>query len=310
MGVIQRPSRTHVSQAKSTRAAATRRAFLSQLGAGAATMLALELLDGAARPAQAATATAPPPAPAGNPPPAPPLAAGERQDPLMRMQAELQRALQKPLEQRRWVMVIDLRKCVGCSACTIGCVAENKLPPGVVYRPVVDEEIGEYPNVSRRFLPRPCMQCENPPCVPVCPVGATYRRNDGVVAINYDQCIGCRYCIVACPYNARTFDAGERYTDATSTISPIERLPAFEYGQRRTRERDTSPVGNARKCHFCVHRLEAGMLPACVTTCIGRATFFGDASDPEALVSELIAKPNVMRLKEELGTKPRVYYLL
>ena len=80
--------------------------------------------------------------------------------------------------------------------------------------------------------------------------------------------------------------------------------------QRRTRQHDTSPVGNARKCHFCIHRLEAGLLPACVSTCIGRATYFGDASDPDSLVSELVARPNVMRLKEELGTQPRVYYLL
>ncbi|MBI5829685.1 MAG: (4Fe-4S)-binding protein, partial [Chloroflexi bacterium] len=86
------------------------------------------------------------------------------------MQADLQRALAKPVDQRRWVMVIDLRKCVACQACTIACIAENKLPPGVVYRPVLDEEIGAYPNVTRKFLPKPCMQCDNPPCVPVCPV--------------------------------------------------------------------------------------------------------------------------------------------
>lgn len=117
--------------------------------------------------------------------------------PLLRMQRELQRAMKKPIEQRRWVMVIDLRKCVGCSACTIACVAENKLPPGVVYRPVLEEEIGEYPNVTRRFLPRLCNQCDNPPCVPVCPVKATYKRPDGIVEINYEQCIGCRYCLPA-----------------------------------------------------------------------------------------------------------------
>jgi molybdopterin-containing oxidoreductase family iron-sulfur binding subunit len=296
-----------------TRAAAPRRRFLQTLGAGAATLLALDVLESLAAAPAAAAPPAAAPAPATTPgPPAPPAGGSDAapHDVLVRMRADLERALRKPATQRRWAMVIDLRKCVGCSACTIACVAENKLPPGVVYRPVVEEEIGTYPHVTRRFLPRPCMQCDNPPCVPVCPVAATYKRPDGIVAIDYDRCIGCRYCIVACPYNARTFDAGERYTDGTPEVSPVERLPAFEYGQRRTRQHDASPVGNARKCHFCIHRLEAGLLPACVSTCIGRATYFGDASDPDSLVSELVARPNVMRLKEELGTQPRVYYLL
>jgi len=117
--------------------------------------------------------------------------AQEPQDVLVRMNEELQRALEKAPEDRRWVMVIDLRKCVGCHACTIACVAENKLPPGVVYRPVLEKEIGTYPNVKRQFIPRPCMQCDNPPCVPVCPVNATYSNAEGVVVVDYEQCIGC-----------------------------------------------------------------------------------------------------------------------
>lgn len=289
---------------------APRRKFLKTLGASAATLLALDILESLSTAASAAAASPPATAPKAPAPPPAPRAVGAAEDVLVRMRADLERALKKPVSQRRWVMVIDLRKCVGCSACTIACVAENKLPPGVVYRPVVEEEIGTYPHVTRRFIPRPCMQCDNPPCVPVCPVGATFKRPDGVVAMNYDQCIGCRYCIIACPYNARTTDVGEWYTEGTPEVSPVERLPAFEYGQRRTRGRGVSPVGNARKCHFCLHRVEAGLLPACVSTCIGRATYFGDAADPESLVSELVAKPNVMRLKEELGTQPRVYYLL
>lgn len=129
-----------------------------------------------------------------------PLPAGADQDQhILRMTRELERALKKPIEERRWGMVIDLRKCVGCQACTINCAVENGLPPGVVYRPVLEEEIGTYPNVARRFIPRPCMQCEEPPCTPVCPVEATYRRPDGIVEIDYDQCIGCRYCLTACP---------------------------------------------------------------------------------------------------------------
>lgn len=232
------------------------------------------------------------------------------EDPLVRMKRELDEALEKPMNERRWVMVIDLRKCVGCKACTVACIAENALPPGVAYRPVIEEEIGSYPNVARRFLPRPCMQCGNPPCVPVCPVGATWKREDGIVVVDYDVCIGCRYCLVACPYNARYFDFGEYYTSETPRMMDYESRRFYEYGEEWERRGDESPVGNARKCHFCIHRIENGELPACVTTCIGRATYFGDANNPKSLVSKLIASPNVMRLKEELGTEPSVYYLL
>lgn len=242
-------------------------------------------------------------------------------DVLLRMQVELHRALQKLPEQRRWVMVIDLRKCVGCHACTIACVAENKLPPGVVYRPVLEQEIGAFPNVTRTFLPKPCMQCDNPPCVPVCPVTATYTNEEGVVVVDYDQCIGCRACMTACPYASRTFDFGNTYVEGTPDISGLllgqngaaqmEQSTTFEYGQPYARTNlHHSPVGNVRKCHFCLHRIKEGMLPACTLTCIGRATLFGDANDPDSLVAEMIASPNVMRLKEELGTEPRVYYLV
>jgi molybdopterin-containing oxidoreductase family iron-sulfur binding subunit len=291
----------------------SRRGFLKATGAALAFLTALEAAP--EKLAASMPATAPPPTPMGVP------GNGDNADPLIRMLADLRRALQKPVKERRWVMAIDLRKCVGCHACTIACVAENKLPPGVVYRPVLEEEIGTYPNVTRRFIPKPCMQCDNPPCVPVCPVNATYKNDEGVVVVNYDQCIGCRYCVTACPYAARTFDFGRTYTGETPTVDGVilgqstaddyERAPNFEYGRAHARAgRDESPIGNVRKCHFCLHRVKEGMLPECVTTCIGRATYFGDANDPDALITEVIHSPNVLRLKEELGTEPRVYYLV
>ncbi len=273
----------------------SRRAFLQGAGAAAAVVVAA----GRAEEAEAAQPARP----------LPTLPEGGPENLLLRMQADVQRAMRKPIQERRWAMAIDLRKCIGCSACTIACVAENKLPPGVVYRPVIEEEVGEYPHVSRRFIPRPCLQCENPPCVPVCPVKATYTRPDGIVEIDYEACIGCRYCIAACPYGARTADFGEFYTDGTPKRQAYETQPSHEYGRNWKRDGKRSPAGNARKCHFCIHRLEAGMLPACVTTCVGYATYFGDMNDPESLIHELAGKPNVMRLKEELGTKPRVFYL-
>jgi Fe-S-cluster-containing dehydrogenase component len=243
----------------------------------------------------------------------------ENEDVLLRMQRDLVRAMAKPVEQRKWVMVIDQRKCVGCHACTIGCIAENKLPPGVVYRPVLTEERGDFPNVHLKFTPRPCMQCEKPPCVSVCPVQATWRRPDGITIVDYDKCIGCRYCLTACPYGARTSDFGEYYTDAAAVGSdgqavsgphaPWEDQPSHEYAKSWDRQGHHSPMGNARKCHFCLHRLEVGQLPMCTSTCIGRATYFGDADDPDSLVTELIARNNVHTLLPHKGTQPRVFYI-
>lgn len=243
-------------------------------------------------------------------------------DVLVRMQRELVKAMEKPVEQRSWIMVIDTRKCIGCDACTIACVAENNLPPGVVYRPVVKEEFGEFPNVQLRFTPRPCMQCDDPPCVTVCPVNATWKRPDGIVAIDYDKCIGCRYCITACPYGARTMDFGESYVanvaegaDESEMIvfgaqAPWMEAPSHEYGKEWVRADHKSPEGNVRKCHFCVHRLEVGQLPKCATSCVGRATYFGDANDPDSLVVELITQNRVQTLLPEKATKPRVYYIV
>ena len=231
---------------------------------------------------------------------------------LERMRVELLQALQKKSGDRKWVMVIDQQKCVGCSSCTVSCCAENNLPPGVVYRPVPRRQVGRFPTVNWVFTPRPCMHCDNPPCVPVCPVKATWKEPDGPVVIDYNVCIGCRNCLAACPYKARTADFGEFYGQQTPEIMAYETRPNFEYSHewQRDPQKESSPIGNARKCHFCLHRVKAGMLPACVTTCLGGATYFGDANDPRGLIHELIGSNRIMRLKEELGTRPSVFYLV
>jgi len=231
---------------------------------------------------------------------------------LERMRLELNTAIQKPVKDRKWVMVIDQQKCIGCDACTVSCNSENNLPPGVVYRPVAKEEIGTFPNVAWHFTPRPCMQCDNPPCVSGCPVKATWKRDDGIVVIDYDVCIGCRNCIAACPYNARTADFGDFFGRNTPEIMAYETRPNYEYSEEWARKphSHSSPIGNARKCTFCLHRIREGMLPACVTTCLGGATSFGDYNDKNSLVHELIGSSRVRRLKEELGTAPSVYYLV
>ena len=214
----------------------------------------------------------------------------------------------------RWGMFIDLKRCVGCRACTIACKAENHTPPGVAYNVVLEYESGTYPHTKRTFLPRPCMHCEDSSCTLVCPVSATFHREDGVVVVDYDKCIGCRYCIAACPYGARSFDYGYNYSSELS--NPWEQQASPEYGQNRKREEHKSPVGNVRKCTFCLHRITNGLPPACSATCMGNAIHFGDLADPEAKcmahnenLQELLATRSYFRLKEEIGNKPRVYYL-
>jgi len=230
------------------------------------------------------------------------------QDVLTTIRNDVKRALNKPANQRHWVMVINLQRCVGCEACTIACKQENHTPPGVAYAKVIKEEVGEYPHVRRRFLPILCNHCENPPCVPVCPVGATWKRKeDGIVVVDYTICIGCRYCVTACPYGARYFDFGDNYYEP---LNEFEQQASPEYGRRWLRSKRESPVGNVRKCTFCLHRLVRGEEPACVQTCMPRARIFGDLNDPESEVSRLVDERRHFRLKEELGTEPSVYYIL
>jgi len=218
----------------------------------------------------------------------------------------------------RYGMVIDTRRCVGCRACVVACKIENKTPPGVNYTVVVEQAFGDRANDKPLFMTKPCFHCENPPCVNVCPVSATFKRaRDGIVVIDYDRCIGCRYCITACPYGARTFDFGDNYP-ATAAGQPLAAVPSPEYGQFRARGEGASPIGNVRKCTFCLHLQDAegrydkdtGRWPACAKTCTGHAIYFGDFNDPESEVSRLLRERQGVRLKEDLGTKPNVYYLL
>lgn len=218
--------------------------------------------------------------------------------------------------KHHWGMVIDVRRCIGCKACTMACKQENKTPPGVSYMVVVNEPLEGSGNDRPVPFSKPCFHCENPPCVTVCPVSATFKREqDGIVAMDYDRCIGCRYCMTACPYGARFFDFGERYREEANLA---EDVPSPEYGQYRARQHGQSPVGNVRKCQFCMHlqdengeySKEEGRWPACAKTCTGKAIHFGDLMDPNSEVSRLLYERNAITLKTELGAKPSVYYLL
>jgi len=233
----------------------------------------------------------------------------------------------------RYGMVIDLSRCVGCRACMEACKVENNTPKGVFWMYVFVREEGKYPNVKVRFMPRPCMHCDNPPCVKVCPVGARHKRKDGLVLTDYNRCIGCRYCEVACPYGVNSFNwknpVENQYYDWNSEegkdvfgtgsikdeigeVIPPYKNPDLEelYGEeRRLTAGGGHYIGVIEKCTFCVHRVEKGKLPACVETCPVFALHFGDLDDPNSEVSKLLVKKSWFRLLEELGTEPRVYYL-
>jgi len=195
-------------------------------------------------------------------------------------------------------MVIDLLRCVGCNSCTVACRAEHGTPPTIQYHRVEKYEVGKYPVARMKFLPMPCMHCEDPACLKVCPTGATHRREDGLVLIDDDKCMGCRYCIVACPYHSRQFLSRIRNYYPQNNATPYETLKQPEFEK-----------GTAVKCDFCVERLEAGKLPACVDTCPAQARHFGDLSDPDSEVSQLIASHGGYVLKRELDTRPSVYYI-
>jgi Fe-S-cluster-containing dehydrogenase component len=225
-----------------------------------------------------------------------------------RQREDLARALDKPIAERRWGMFIDPEACTGCRACMVACKAENNTPPGVSYIVVIEEVQGTFPTTKRHFMPKPCFHCEHPSCVLVCPVEATWQSEDGTVAMDYMKCIGCRYCITACPYGARYFDFGDSYADGCEQEVAYEARPSPEYSRAWEREGHLSPIGNVRKCHHCQHRLRRGSIPACVESCPTDAIVFGDLHDPNSLVSTLIATHHTHRLKEELGNEPTVYY--
>ncbi len=146
----------------------------------------------------------------------------------------------------RWGMVIDTRRCVGCQTCTIACMQEHGLPAGTAWRFVADCEVGEYPDVRRIFLPMQCMHCAAPPCVPVCPTGASRQRGDGIVWVEYDACVGCGYCAMACPYHARHLvHEAKGYFDAPTQSEAAEARP----------ERH----GVMTKCTFCKERVDEGL---------------------------------------------------
>ena len=219
---------------------------------------------------------------------------------------------QRQHEERvhHWGMVIDLTRCIGCDYCVQACQATNDVADDMRWNVrVVDRTAAG----NLFHLTRNCLHCQEAPCVTVCPVGATYNREeDGLVVMDYDLCIGCRYCQVACPYEARRFNWKDRQPGDNSALA----LDIWGEPEIERRER-----GVMEKCTFCVHRIDAGLergltpgvdrsaTPACVNACPVGARFFGDLNDPDSPVSQVIANNTTIRLREELGTETSVYYI-
>lgn len=198
----------------------------------------------------------------------------------------------------RFGMVIDLDRCVGCQSCTVACKAEHGTPRGVFFGKVLSQEVGTFPKAKRMFLPVLCNHCDDPPCVPVCPTGASYVREDGIVLVDNTLCVGCRACYVACPYAQRFYVTEELLSGYYHELTPYERRMYARFEPR-----------TMAKCTLCSHRVEAGRLPACVETCPAGARIFGDYDDPESDVSRLLRERNSFELLPEYNTKPRVRYL-
>jgi Fe-S-cluster-containing dehydrogenase component len=223
-----------------------------------------------------------------------------------RMAGAKNRVSIEPGEGHRWGMGIDINLCIGCNYCTYACQAVNNLSDEMIYNVVTQEAT---PSGEAYFLSRPCMHCDHPPCVHVCPVGSTYLRDDGIVTMDYDRCIGCRYCEVACPYDARVFN----WRTPDEENSRVRDVGSPEVPMR--------PRGVAEKCTFCEHRIDSGLergltpgvdplaTPACVVACPTEARIFGDLNDKTSPISIFLQSTKApLRLREELSTEPKVFY--
>jgi len=210
----------------------------------------------------------------------------------------------------RLCMIIDLDRCLACQACVIACKMENNVPDStpesfnnkkMTFRTRVVPLFrdGKYPHPRVDIYPVLCNQCDNPPCVAACPTGASYRREDGIVLIDWEKCIGCRYCMAACPYGQRSFIQFDEPRD-------YHNPDAIPPGNVQSRP----PKGKVDKCTFCAHLVDKGQPPACVSACPAEARIFGDLDDPRGVLRKLLASRNSQVLRPDFNTRPHVFYLL
>ena len=200
----------------------------------------------------------------------------------------------------RWGMVVDLGRCVGCWSCAVICKAENDIPLGMWWNRILTEGADldtpsrdDLGHLDMGWLPLACQHCDDAPCEKFCPTSATFTNDEGVVLVNADDCIGCRYCMAACPYGVRVFNWG----------TP-ERPPGVDEGMVAPR-----PIGTVEKCTLCVHRLAEGQVPSCVWSCPTEARIFGDLNDSQSRVNVVLRGRHDTKLLEDKGTNPKVRYL-
>ena len=213
----------------------------------------------------------------------------------------------------RWGMAIELKRCIGCYECVLACKAEHFLPPDIYWNRLLIGEKGKYPQVTKLIYSIRCNHCADPACVKVCPTGATQQREDGIVWVDEDKCVGCRYCMIACPYQARTF-----YEDGDAEYFPGQGLTEHEKIGKILYPHE---AGVVQKCVFCKERidpaLEAGLTPgvdreatpACVINCPTKAIHFGDLDDPYSEINQLIKEKKGKAFHPEYDTKPSIYYI-
>ncbi|MFD0702297.1 4Fe-4S ferredoxin [Slackia equolifaciens] len=203
----------------------------------------------------------------------------------------------------RYGMAIDLKRCIGCHTCAIACKVANNMPENMNYSWVetvggdaIDTASGTFPQCTMSYHPMQCQHCESPACMANCSSGATQQREDGIVWIDYELCIGCGSCVEACPYD------GVRTT--------ITEEPSY-YLDMQVGEADAPPhkVSTTEKCNFCYNLIDRGEVPACMQLCPGRARYWGDLDDPESEISKAIEGREYVFMNEDAGTKPKVYYL-
>jgi Fe-S-cluster-containing dehydrogenase component len=172
-------------------------------------------------------------------------------------------------------IAVDTTRCIGCHSCQVACQNQNGLPADKSFNWIKELHGGKYPSFDKEFVPVQCNQCANAPCQRVCPTGAIYRTPEGVIDVHRERCVGCKYCMEACPYKVRVVD---------------------------------HHAGIVVKCWFCIDLVRKGGEPACVTTCPTQVRIFGDIDDPKSRISRFIAQNRAQTLRPDLDTKPRVFY--